>query len=38
MALDQLALYNDALLLVGERTLTSITEDREPKRPSRFCL
>lgn len=31
MALDQLGIYNDALLLVGERALDNITEAREPR-------
>lgn len=31
MALDQLALYNEALLLCGQRKLSSLTEDREPR-------
>lgn len=29
---DQLRLYNDALLICGERFLASLTEDREPRR------
>lgn len=29
---SQLSLYNDALLLVGERALASLTEEREPRR------
>ena len=29
---DRLSLYNDALLLCGERALTSLSEDREPRR------
>lgn len=29
---DRLSLYNDALLLCGERPLASLTEDREPRR------
>jgi len=29
---DKLSLYNDALLLVGERFLASLTEEREPRR------
>lgn len=29
---DRLSIYNDALLLVGERALASLTEDREPRR------
>jgi hypothetical protein len=32
MALPQLTLYNDALLLAGERFLASLTEEREPRR------
>lgn len=32
MALDQLGLYNDALLLLGQRALADLTEDREPRR------
>jgi hypothetical protein len=32
MALDKLKVYNNALILVGERTLTSLTENREPRR------
>jgi hypothetical protein len=32
MALDKLKVYNDALILIGERTLTSLTENREPRR------
>lgn len=31
MAIDQLALYNDALLLLGQRKLSSLTEAREPR-------
>jgi|GEM_PF-1035970 len=31
MAVDQLGLYNDALLLLGQRALSSLTEDREPR-------
>lgn len=29
---DQLSIYNDALLLCGERALASLTEEREPRR------
>lgn len=31
MAIDQLGLYNDALLILGQRALSSLTEDREPR-------
>ena len=31
MAITQLQIYNKALLLVGERALSSLTEDREPR-------
>lgn len=31
MALDKVSLYNDALLLIGERKLSSISEAREPR-------
>lgn len=31
MAIDQLGLYNDALLLLGQTKLDSLTEDREPR-------
>ena len=31
MAVSQLALYNNALLMLGQRTLASITEAREPR-------
>ncbi len=31
MALTQLGLYNDALLILGQRQLTSLSEDREPR-------
>lgn len=31
MALDQLAIYNGALQLIGARRLASLTEDREPR-------
>ena len=31
MAVDQLSLYNDALLILGQRKLASLTEDREPR-------
>tara|TARA_R110002072_G_scaffold266030_1_gene424907 strand:+ start:9156 stop:10337 length:1182 start_codon:yes stop_codon:yes gene_type:complete len=31
MAFTQLALYNDALLLLGQRALQSLTEDRAPR-------
>jgi hypothetical protein len=34
MALDKFALYNNALLLIGQRELDSVTEDRPP----RHCL
>ena len=29
---DRLSLYNDALMYCGERSLSSLTEDREPRR------
>jgi uncharacterized protein YneR len=29
---DRLSIYNDALLLIGERALSSLTESREPRR------
>jgi hypothetical protein len=29
---DRLSLYNDALLLIGERFLSTLTEEREPRR------
>lgn len=29
---DRLGIYNDALLIAGERSLVSLTEDREPRR------
>tara|TARA_R110000868_G_scaffold162418_1_gene393635 strand:- start:214 stop:858 length:645 start_codon:yes stop_codon:yes gene_type:complete len=29
---DRLSLYNDALMYAGERSLASLTEDREPRR------
>lgn len=32
MSADRLSLYNDALLLAGERALTSLTEQNEPRR------
>lgn len=32
MAITQLALYNEALRLIGERRLASISENREPRR------
>lgn len=32
MATDQLAIYNIALAAIGERSLTSVTENREPRR------
>ena len=32
MAISQLALYNEALRLIGERRLASISENREPRR------
>ncbi|HET99682.1 MAG TPA: hypothetical protein ENH89_04810, partial [Aurantimonas coralicida] len=32
MATDQLALYNIALAAVGERSIASLTEGREPRR------
>ena len=31
MAIDKLSLYNNALTLLGERTLTGLTEDRLPR-------
>lgn len=31
MAIDQLSLYNNALLLLGQRKLSSLTESREPR-------
>lgn len=31
MAVDKLGLYNNALLLIGQRKLTGLTEDREPR-------
>ena len=31
MAVDKEALYNNALLLIGQRRLLNITEDREPR-------
>jgi len=31
MATDQLSLYNNALTIIGQRALTSLTEDREPR-------
>lgn len=31
MAIDQLTLYNNALLLLGQRKLSSLTEDRAPR-------
>ena len=31
MAVDKLSLYNNALLLIGQRSLSSLTEDREPR-------
>jgi hypothetical protein len=31
MALNQLGLYNDALLILGQRQLASLSEDREPR-------
>lgn len=31
MAIDKLALYNNSLLLIGQRRLTGLTEDREPR-------
>lgn len=31
MAVDKLSLYNNALLLIGQRRLTGLTEDREPR-------
>jgi len=31
MAVDKLALYNNALTLIGQRTLTGLTEEREPR-------
>lgn len=47
MAATQLSLYNGALLILGERGLTSLSENREPRRvldriwakdPVRSCL
>lgn len=32
MPIDKLAVYNDALLLIGERKLLNLSEDRLPKR------
>jgi hypothetical protein len=32
MVIDKLAIYNNALLLLGERTLATVTENREPRR------
>lgn len=32
MAASQLGIYNDALLLIGERPLQSLSEEREPRR------
>lgn len=32
MATDKLTLYNDALLIVGELKIASLTENREPRR------
>jgi hypothetical protein len=29
---DKLEIWNEALILIGERTLASLTEDREPRR------
>lgn len=31
MAVDKLSLYNNALLLIGQRSLSSLSEDREPR-------
>jgi len=31
MAVDKLSLYNNSLLLIGQRSLSSLTEDREPR-------
>ena len=31
MALDKVGIYNDALILLGERRLSSISEAREPR-------
>lgn len=31
-AIDKLSIYNDALLLIGQRRLASLTEDRESRR------
>ena len=31
MAVDKLGLYNNSLLLIGQRRLTGLTEDREPR-------
>lgn len=32
MATSRIDIYNDALLIIGERFLSSLTEDREPRR------
>ena len=32
MAIDKLGIYNDALLLIGQRKLASLTEERESRR------
>ena len=32
MSATQLSLYNDALMIIGERFLSSLTEEREPRR------
>lgn len=32
MANDQLSLYNNALTVLGERKIASLTENREPRR------
>ena len=47
MAYDQLQLYNEALIILGQRALSSLSEDREARHvlddiyaaePSEFCL
>lgn len=47
MAADRLSLYNGALLVLGERAISSLTENREPRRtldriwnrdPVKYCL
>ncbi len=32
MAVDQLSLYNRALLIMGQRFLSDLSEEREPRR------